>query len=133
MLQVLNAASKPITVESQTALNAPDQVALHTYGKTFTTKWVTVHDTAVDGNAPFNANTLAKAAHGTPFKRPENGVFRPGHEVRRVLLHETGDTNSTSVENDTAGGWGVVFKLVQSGPVGRHGEALGLLQGQPDA
>ena len=77
----------PITVESQTALNAPDQVALHTYGKIFSTKWVTIHDTAVDGNAPFNANTLAKAAHGTPFKRPENGVFRPGTRLRRVLLH----------------------------------------------
>jgi hypothetical protein len=76
-LQVLNAANNPITVESQTALDAPDQVALHTYGKVFSTKWVTIHNTANDGNAPFNANTLAKAAHATPFKRPENGVFRP--------------------------------------------------------
>jgi len=28
-------------------------VDLHTYGKTFRTSWVTIHDTAIDGNAPF--------------------------------------------------------------------------------
>ena len=48
--------------------------------------WVTIHDTAVDGHVPFNANTLAKAADGTPFKRPENGRFRPGHRLPPVLL-----------------------------------------------
>ena len=35
---------------------------------------------------PFNANALAKATGGTPFKRPENGVFRPGSKFTRVLL-----------------------------------------------
>jgi hypothetical protein len=114
VLQVLNAVGTPITVESQTALNAPDQVALHTYGKTFDTKWVTVHDTAVDGHAPFNANAAAKLKHGTPFKRPENGVFRPTTHFGEFYFTETGDTNATSVENDTAGGWGSLFKLVQS-------------------
>ena len=29
---MLNDAGDPITLESQTALNSPDQVALHTYG-----------------------------------------------------------------------------------------------------
>src|SRR5262249_16945519 len=77
-LQVLNGAGDPITFESEAALNNPDQVALHTYGQTFKTQWVTVHDTAVDGNAPFDANVKAKAAHATPFKRPENGLFQPG-------------------------------------------------------
>jgi hypothetical protein len=121
-LQVLNAANVPITVESQTALNAPDQVALHSYGKTFDTKWVTVHDTAVDGSAPFNANTAAKAKHATPFKRPENGVFRPGTHFGEFYFTETGDTNATSVENDTAGGWGSLFKLVQSSPSASTGK-----------
>ena len=77
VLQVLNAANQPITQASQTALSSPDQVALHTYGSVFNTKWITIHDTAVDGNAPFNANLAAKAKNGTPFKRPENGAFRP--------------------------------------------------------
>ena len=115
-LQVLNAAGTPITVESQTALNAPDQVALHSYGQSFATKWVTVHDTAVDGNAAFNANVAAKAVRATPFKRPENGVFRPGTHFGDFYFTETGDTNATSVENATAGGWGSLFKLSQSGP-----------------
>jgi len=70
VLQVLNDANQPVTVESQTPLSSPDQVALHTYGKSFEARWVTIHDTAVDGSTPFNANTLAKQAHGTPFKRP---------------------------------------------------------------
>jgi hypothetical protein len=115
-LQVLTAANNPITVESQTALDAPDQVALHTYGKVFSTKWVTIHNTASDGNSPFNANTLAKAAHATPFKRPENGVFRPGSTFGEFFFTETGDTSDSSVENTTSGGWGGLFKLEQSDP-----------------
>ena len=114
-LQVLRAGS-PITVASQTAVNAPDQVALHTYGNVFTTRWVTVHDTAVNGTAPFNANVAAKAVNATPFKRPENGVFRPGTKFGEFYFTETGDTNATSVENATAGGWGSLFKLEQSSP-----------------
>jgi hypothetical protein len=114
VLQVLNSANRPITAASQTALNAPDQVALHSYGKTFDTKWVTVHDTAVDGTKPFNANDAAKAKNGTPFKRPENGVFRPGTHFGEFFFTETGDTNATSAENATAGGWGGLFKLAQS-------------------
>ena len=30
-----------------------------------------------DGTAPFSANTAAKAAGATSFKRPENGQFGP--------------------------------------------------------
>jgi hypothetical protein len=113
-LQVLNNGA-PITFESQLALNSPDQVALHTYGKTFHTTWVTVHNTSTDGNAPFNANDAAKKAHATPFKRPENGQFRPGTGFRDFYFDETGDTNATSVENPI-GGWTSVFKLSQADP-----------------
>lgn len=128
VLQVLNSSDQPITFESEASLNNPDQVALHTYGNSFETRWVTVHDTAVDGSAPFNANTLAKTplpTHpgnvGTPFKRPENGAFRPDSGFRQFFFDETGDTNSTSPENDTAGGWGSVMKLSQSGPASDTG------------
>jgi hypothetical protein len=121
-LQVLNDAGKAITQSSQTAINAPDQVLLHKYGVTLRTQWVTVHDTAVDGNAPFNANATAKAKSATPFKRPENGVFRPGTRFGEFFFTETGDTNATSVENDTAGGWGSLFRLVQSGPSASTGK-----------
>jgi hypothetical protein len=120
-LQALNAANEPITFASQAALNSPDQLALHTYGKSFDTRWVTIHDTAVDGNAPFVAIDLAKAANATPFKRPENGRFQPGSKFKTFFFDETGDTNATSPENATAGGWGSIFKLTQSGPSAKTG------------
>ena len=62
---------------------------LHTYGKTFQTHWVTVHDSAVDGR-PRSTPTRWRRRPATPFKRPENGVFRPGGEVPPVLLHGDG-------------------------------------------
>jgi hypothetical protein len=114
-LQVLNGSGQPITQASETPLMSPDQVALHTYGNVFDTRWVTVHDTA-NSNAPFNANLAAKAADATPFKRPENGQFRPGTHFQEFYFDETGDTNATSVENDCCGGWGSIMKLTQSGP-----------------
>jgi len=121
VLQVLNSAGQPITQASQTALNSPDQLALHVYGNTFHTNWVTIHDTAADGTANYDANALAKAKNGTPFKRPENGLFRPGSNFREFYFDETGDTNATSPENDTAGGWGSIFKLTQPSPSANSG------------
>jgi len=128
VLQVLN-AGHPVTFESQAAVNAPDQVALRTYGGSYDTKWITIHDTAADGTAPFQANPLAKAAHGTPFKRPENGQFRPGSRFQEFYFDETGDTNATSVENGDpatgaggAGGWTSIFKLVQRDPSATTGK-----------
>jgi hypothetical protein len=121
VLQVLNSADKPITKASQTTVNSPDQLALHTYGSSFRTNWVTIHDTAVNGNAPFDANAAATAHEGTPFKRPENGQFRPGVKFREFYFDETGDTNATSVENANAGGWDSIFKLTQSDPSAESG------------
>ena len=121
-LQVLNKGGTPITFESQQALYAPDQVLDHSYGNQLDTRWVTVHDTATEGSAPFNANVAGKAAHATPFKRPENGVFRPGSRFRQFYFDETGDTNNTSAENGTspgttdAGGWGGAQLLTQTSP-----------------
>jgi Bacterial protein of unknown function (DUF839) len=128
-LQVINQPGSPITYNSQAALMAPDQVAEHTYGNTFTTKWVTIHDTATDGTAAFQANTLAKAAGATPFKRPENGQFRPGSDFTQFYFDETGDTNATSPENGNpttgvggAGRWGSIMKLTQTSPSANTGK-----------
>jgi len=115
VLQVRN-DGHAVTFASQRALNSPDQLALHTYGNEFKTRWITIHDTATDGHAPFEAEDLARAAHATPFKRPENGQFQPGSDFRHFLFDETGDTNATSPENSTAGGWCSVFKLSQESP-----------------
>jgi uncharacterized protein DUF839 len=133
-LQVLQVwdSGHPVTFASQAAINAPDQVDLRTYGKTFETQWVTIHNTATDGNAPFNSNPLAKAAGGTPFKRPENGQFRPGSGFTQFYFDETGDTNATSPENGTAGGWTSIFKLEQSNPSADSGH-LSLFYQSPSA
>jgi len=93
-----------------------DMMDLHTYGKVFQTRWVTVHDTATDGNTPFNANALAKAKGATPLKRPENGQFRPGSHFTEFYFDETGDTNALSSANANFGGWGAILKLTQASP-----------------
>jgi hypothetical protein len=94
---------------------------LHTYGNKFNTKWVTVHDTDVDGNAPFDANALAKAKLATPFKRPENGVFRPGVGFKEFYFTETGDTTALTEAGSQFGGFGGIFKIAQNSPSANTG------------
>ena len=101
-------------------IGSQDQKDLHTYGNSFQTKWITIHDTAVDGFAAFNANTLAKNAQATPFKRPENGQFRPGTGFREFFFDTTGDTNALT-EAGSFGGFGAVFKLTQFSPAANQG------------
>lgn len=94
-----------------------DMKDLHTYGLSFDTRWVTIHDTATDASGQtFDANALAKAAKATPFKRPENGQFRPGTGFREFYFDETGDTNADSTADNGFGGWGSVLKLAQTDP-----------------
>lgn len=118
-LQALQVTSKatgtPIVFQAATALSA-DMRDLHTYGLVFDTRWVTLHDTEVDGDAPFSANALAKAHSATPFKRPENGVFRPGTHFREFFFTETGDTSTTSTAIPDHGGFGALIKLSQASP-----------------
>src|SRR5262249_2857287 len=89
---------------------------LHTYGLVFDTHWVTIHDTAVSGTTtPFDANAAAKGK-GTPFKRPENGMFRPGTHFGEFYFTETGDTNANTAAGTTFGGFGGLFKVSQRRP-----------------
>jgi hypothetical protein len=121
-LQVMNkAGTAPITFASQLPLNSQDQQDLHTYGNTFDTHWVTIHDTSTDGTGSFDANAAAKAHDATPFKRPENGQFRPGSGFKEFYFDETGDTDATSPENAQSGGWGSIMKLTQNSPTADTG------------
>ena len=96
-------------------INAPDFVALHSNGSSFPTKWLTIAETNAASALPgADDNALAKAAGATPFKRPENGQFRPGSHFTELFFDETGDTNATSSANGVSGGWGSIMKLVQS-------------------
>lgn len=106
-----------------------DQKDLHTYGRIFPTTWLTIHDTAVDGTTPFDANALAKAKGATPFKRPENGQFRPGTAFREFYFDETGDTNANSAANADFGGAGGILRLSQPDPSANSGHLSVLYKG----
>jgi Bacterial protein of unknown function (DUF839) len=129
-LQVLSTRTHtPITFQAIDATHptggifTDDQKDLSNYGTTFDTNWVTVHDTKVDTSGqPFDANAAAKAAAATPFKRPENGVFRPGTGFREFFFDATGDTNADSGANADFLGWGGVYRLVQNDPRADHGK-----------
>jgi hypothetical protein len=97
--------------------------ALHS-GQSLQVKWVTIHDTAVDGTAAFDANAAAKAGgvgananaanKGTPLKRPENGKFVPGTDFRSFVIAETGDTNKTAGDYPGAAeraAWGALLRV----------------------
>jgi hypothetical protein len=91
-----------------------NQLLLHTVGASYPVSWVTVHDTAVNGTAPFDASAAAKAAGATPFKRPENGQFQPGSHFRTFFFTITGDTdNRAGVQPELAarGSWGGIFRV----------------------
>jgi hypothetical protein len=129
-LQVMSKANpgQPIAFQTASALTQ-DIKDLHTYGIVFDTKWVTIHDTDADGFAPFNANALAKAKLATPFKRPENGQFRPGSGFREFYFDETGDTSATTTAGSAFGGFGGVQKLTQSNPSADTGKLTLFYQG----
>ncbi|MBZ5675213.1 MAG: DUF839 domain-containing protein [Acidobacteriia bacterium] len=131
-LQVLQVASHstpshPIIFDGN--ILSPDVKDLHTYGLVFNTTWVTIHDTAVDGFGAFNAILAARAKNGTPFKRPENGQFRPGSNFTEFYFDETGDTDNLTPAGATYGGFGAIFKLALSGNNGQ----LSLVYNSPDA
>ncbi len=103
-----------------------NQLKLHTVGASYPVKWVTVHDTAVDGTDSFDANALAKSAGATPFKRPENGQFQPDTHFHTFFFAITGDTDANAgndPELAARGAWGGIFRLVldpnrQTGKIG---------------
>jgi len=122
-LRVLRADGSPITA-SQLAANpaAQDITDLHTYGKTFATRWVTVGQ----GTASFDSTARAAAAEATPFKRPENGVFRPGTNFGEFYFTETGDTSTAST---LPGAYGAIFRLSQGSAHSSKGTLSAVLLG----
>jgi hypothetical protein len=91
-----------------------NQLLLHTLGTSYPVRWVTVHDTDVDGMDAFDANALAKIAGATPFKRPENAQFLPGSDYRTFFFCPTGDTDAPAgnvPELAARGSWGSIFRV----------------------
>ena len=134
-LQVISLRSgQPIAFHAGQAdadILSDDVGDLHSFGKVFQTRWVTLHDTEVDGRAEFDANALAKAALATPFKRPENGAFRPGSQFREFVFDETGDTDIRTEAGSSFGGFGAILSLTQSSPDADHGTLRLVFRGDP--
>jgi hypothetical protein len=105
---------EPVVFHPEGDTLSENQLKLHTLGTSYPVTWVTVHDTAVDGTDPFDANALAKAASATPFKRPENGQFQPGTKFLTFFFDVTGDTDANAgndPELAARGAWGGVFRV----------------------
>ena len=91
-----------------------DRLRLHTLGTSWPAHWITIHNTATNGTAAFDANALAKAAGATPFERPENFQFRPGSSFKTFVFAATGDTNADSGDVPALakrGAWGTLFTV----------------------
>ena len=109
-LQVMRLDGSPITASQLSANPASQDIAnLHNLRRSFATTWVDVHT----GTAAFDSTASAAAANATPFKRPENGVFRPGTSFGEFYFTETGDTSTAST---LPGAYGGVFRLSQKSP-----------------
>lgn len=125
VLQVMDASGQAIVFHEGKAdddIMSQGMLDMYAYGKSLKTKWITIHDTDKDGNAPFDANALAKSAQGTPMKRPENGVFRPGTDFKEFYFTQTGDITLDTEAGEEHGGFGGVFKLVQAEASSDEGE-----------
>ena len=115
-LQVMRADGSPITAPQLAADPAAKDITdLRTLGASFSTKWVTVNE----GVSTFDATAASAAAGATPFKRPENGVFRPGTRFGEFYFTETGDTSTAST---LPGAYGGVFRLSQNAPTDDTGK-----------
>ena len=112
-LQVL-IDGEPVTFHPEGDTLSENQLKLHTLGTTYPVRWITLHDTAVDGTEPFDANATAKAAGATPFKRPENAQFQPGTNFGTFFFVITGDTDANAgndPELAARGAWGGIFRV----------------------
>ena len=105
----------PFSAEHPTGdVLSDNQLRLHTLGASWPVRWITLHDTATDGTAPFDANAAAKTLGATPFKRPENAQFQPNSHFRTFFFLVTGDTdNRAGVQPELAarGAWGGIFRV----------------------
>ena len=131
-LQVVGGNGQPILYKDAASVMGDEIKALHTYGVQRQTRWITIHDTARDGSAPFDANAAARARDATPFKRPENGMFRPGTGFGEFYFTETGDTNLDSRANAEHGGFGGIFVVSQRSPSADAGEIRLAIGGSKD-
>ena len=91
VLQIDDKGGQPVTfgapATSLADVNTTFMKDLHTYGNAFTTRWVTIHDTAVDGIRRLQRKRSREVKRWQPPEASGERQFPPGHQVHRVLLH----------------------------------------------
>ena len=98
---------------------------------TFDTRWVTIHDTATDGTAPFNANTLAKAAQRHAVQAAGERPVPAGLELHPVLLRRDRRHRCDQPGEQQRRRMGLGVQADPGRPVRRHRDAVAVLQGEP--
>jgi hypothetical protein len=132
VLQLLDEHAQPVVFHDKLQnedILAPIQKIIYGYNYELSTRWVTIHDTDTDGMEPFDANALAKAKNGTPFKRPENGQFRPDGKFKEFYFTATGDTNIKTEAGQEYGGFGAILRLTQKKPSADTGRISTIFKG----
>ena len=121
---MLNASDEPITVGVADARSqSPDQLALHTYGKRVRHEAGSPSTTRPSTAPRRSTRTLAaKAANGTPFKRPENGALPAGREFRSSTSTRPATPTRPARRTTAPAAGGSVFKLTQSDPSANTGK-----------
>lgn len=141
-LQVLAADGSPIAPRGATRTNGAnnDPVItdqglrdIHTYGRSFAARWVTCQVVPAGGvpAGTYDANRACYQAFATPFRRPENAVYRPGTDFNEVWFSDTGDTDRRSQAN-AYGGYGSVYRLVITDPANGTGRFQMVYLGDQD-
>ncbi len=127
-LQVAAGAATPTANRSPSPARqrstAPTRSRSTPTATSFKTRWVTIHDTAVDGD---RAVRRQRTRQGRRTRRrssdPRTAPFRPGSDFTKFFFDETGDTNATSVENDTARRLGLDLRAHPERPERQHRHA----------
>ena len=117
------ASRSPSTRQADADITSPTSSDLHTYGTRSTTTWVTIHDTDVDGSAPFDANAPPRPSAARRSSGRRTARSARARDFREFFFDETGDTDAQH-----RGRLGVrrLRRRVQADPeepVGRHRHA----------
>ncbi len=95
-----------------------NQLLLHTIGASWPVTWVTVHDTEVNGTAPFDANAAAKAHWRNTIQTAGKRAVPAWFTFSDLFLHVTGDTDSVAGNDPVLaarGAWGGIFRVDLNG------------------
>ena len=136
-LQVLQVTSlrtgQPIVFhdgQAEADITSPDTQDLHTYGHVFKTRWVTIHDTATDGNTAVQRERARQVEGRDPVQATGERRVQAGLGLHAVLVH--GDRRHQLADRGRRRGWRLRWRAGAQAvePVGRHRHAAAALPGR---